>query len=147
MGDVEATGDHSYRVKSGTLVKVTVVVTTESARYNVAVIDKLCGGVEHPNPSKPPEEDPNASAPKPVASTSILGAEVVNAWVEHENRRDERAEAFATRFAPGVFEYQYTVRATSAGEFLVPPARVEEMYTPELFGTSASDTMVIVGEM
>jgi uncharacterized protein YfaS (alpha-2-macroglobulin family) len=34
-------------------------------------------------------------------------------------------------------------RATTPGEFVVPPAKAEEMYSPEVFGRSGSDRVVI----
>ena len=40
-------------------------------------------------------------------------------------------------------EYVYYARATTPGEFIVPPAKAEEMYFPETFGRSASDKVVI----
>jgi alpha-2-macroglobulin len=44
----------------------------------------------------------------------------------------------------GVYHYSYHARATTPGEFVVPPARVEEMYHPETFGRSASTRVHVV---
>lgn len=44
---------------------------------------------------------------------------------------------------PGVYEYSYIARATTPGEFIVPPAKAEEMYHPETFGHGASDRVVV----
>jgi uncharacterized protein YfaS (alpha-2-macroglobulin family) len=35
------------------------------------------------------------------------------------------------------------VRATTPGEFVVPPAKAEEMYAPETFGRGATDRVVV----
>ena len=43
----------------------------------------------------------------------------------------------------GVYEYSYTARATTPGHFVVPPAKAEEMYSPEVFGRSGSDVVVV----
>jgi len=43
----------------------------------------------------------------------------------------------------GVYEYTYVVRATTIGEFVVPPTRAEEMYSPEVFGRAATERMVV----
>jgi hypothetical protein len=40
----------------------------------------------------------------------------------------ERAEVFKSLLWEGHYTYIYTCRATSAGSFVVPPAKAEEMY-------------------
>ena len=65
------------------------------------------------------------------------------AWYEHENMRDERVEAFTSLLYAGVHTYTYTARATTPGEFVAPPVKAHEMYTPETFGNSATDRVVI----
>jgi uncharacterized protein YfaS (alpha-2-macroglobulin family) len=57
--------------------------------------------------------------------------------------RDDRAEAFASLLWDGVYEYTYVTRATTPGTFIVPPTRAEEMYSPEVFGRSGSDVVII----
>ena len=64
-------------------------------------------------------------------------------WYDHENLRDERVEAFASLLWDGVWSYSYFARATTPGNFVVPPAKAEEMYMPETFGRSAGDRVVI----
>ena len=64
-------------------------------------------------------------------------------WYEHQNLRDERAEAFTSLLWPGVHEYAYVTRATTPGSFVTPPAKAEEMYAPETFGRSASERVVV----
>ncbi|MFC2055179.1 hypothetical protein ACFLV7_12935 [Chloroflexota bacterium] len=34
-------------------------------------------------------------------------------------------------------------RATTPGNFVVPPAKAEEMYSPEVFGRSGSDWVIV----
>jgi len=38
---------------------------------------------------------------------------------------------------------QEAARATTPGTFIAPPAKAEEMYSPEVFGRSASDWVVV----
>jgi alpha-2-macroglobulin len=57
--------------------------------------------------------------------------------------RDERVEAFASLLWEGVHEYSFVATATSPGRFMVPPARAEEMYSPEVFGCSSYDKVII----
>jgi uncharacterized protein YfaS (alpha-2-macroglobulin family) len=59
------------------------------------------------------------------------------------NLRDDRAEAFASLLWEGVYEYSYVARATTPGDFIVPPSKAEEMYAPETFGRGGSDHVII----
>ena len=64
-------------------------------------------------------------------------------WYEHQNLRDERAEAFTSLLWDGVYEYTYVARATTPGDFVVPPPKAEEMYMPETFGRGGSDRVIV----
>ena len=57
--------------------------------------------------------------------------------------RDERVEAFTSLLWDGVHEYTYVARATTPGQFVVPPPKAEEMYSPETFGRGASTRVVV----
>ena len=57
---------------------------------------------------------------------------------DHVERHDDRVQLFATRLSEGRHEFCYIVRATTAGTFRTAPARAEEMYTPEVFGRTAT---------
>jgi uncharacterized protein YfaS (alpha-2-macroglobulin family) len=60
-------------------------------------------------------------------------------WFEHQNLHDDRAEAFTSLLYGGVYTYSYLARATTPGEYVVPPPRAEEMYHPETFGRGSRD--------
>ena len=64
-------------------------------------------------------------------------------WYEHQNLRDERVEAFASLLWEGVHTYAYVARATTPGNFVVPPPKAEEMYNPETFGRGATDIVQV----
>jgi uncharacterized protein YfaS (alpha-2-macroglobulin family) len=64
-------------------------------------------------------------------------------WFQHQNLRDDRAEAFASLLQAGVHEYTYLARATTPGTFVVPPPRAEMMYQPETFGRGGGDVVVV----
>ena len=64
-------------------------------------------------------------------------------WYEHQNMRDERAEAFASLLWDGVYEYTYVARATVPGTYVAPPPKAEEMYSPETFGRGAGDRVIV----
>ena len=62
---------------------------------------------------------------------------------DHVERHDDRVLLFATRLSDGHHEFSYVVRATTAGVFVTPPARVEEMYEPEVLGRTATQTIEV----
>jgi len=62
----------------------------------------------------------------------------------HVEQRDDRVVLFADRLPPGVHVASFVARATTPGEFLLKPARAEEMYTPEVFGRSDGGTFKVV---
>jgi uncharacterized protein YfaS (alpha-2-macroglobulin family) len=57
-------------------------------------------------------------------------------WYSHSELRDDRVALFANYLSAGTYEYSYTLRATSAGQFNVIPAFANEQYFPEVFGRS-----------
>ncbi len=64
----------------------------------------------------------------------------------HSELRDDRAAFFQTYLSPGTYEVTYQARATVPGRFVVGPAFARQMYAPEVFGRTGSDTFVVEGE-
>jgi uncharacterized protein YfaS (alpha-2-macroglobulin family) len=62
----------------------------------------------------------------------------------HTELRDDRMLLFANHLPAGVYTYSYTARATTIGEFQLPPIHAEAMYAPEQFGHSASAKVRVV---
>ena len=46
----------------------------------------------------------------------------------------------------GTYTYSYLARATTPGQFVVPPPRAEEMYSPETFGRGRTERVVVEPE-
>jgi uncharacterized protein YfaS (alpha-2-macroglobulin family) len=138
IGDIRRNVDGSWYIRAGALVRVRVTVTTPLRRYHVALVDPLPGGLEPLNPAL-------AVTPMPDSPASVdeWGSRSTFTWFEHQNLRDDRAEAFASVMQAGLHAYSYLVRATTLGHFAVPPPKVEEMYHPETFGRGASDRVVV----
>lgn len=143
--DVRRDSDGTWRIRAGARVRVSVSIVAESQRTHVAVIDPLPAGLEIVDPGlaisqEAPPPDPEApGGDAPVSDTSWWWG----AWYDHQNVRDDRAEAFASVLPAGVYDYSYIAQATTPGEFVVPPTRAEEIYAPETFGRAASDRVVI----
>jgi uncharacterized protein YfaS (alpha-2-macroglobulin family) len=138
--DVSREEDGVWHVKAGARVRVRITMVADSRRYHVALVDPLPAGLEIVNPalavSGAVPQDPNSSEYR-------YGWWWWWTWYEHQNMRDERAEAFTSLLWDGVYEYTYVARATTPGTFVVPPAKAEEMYFPEVFGRSAGDVVIV----
>jgi uncharacterized protein YfaS (alpha-2-macroglobulin family) len=143
--DVTQNADGSWTFKSGARVRVRLTMVAQARRYYVALVDQLPAGLEILNPGLAVTEQ----IPGDTENTSVLeyGSRSYGYgwywwrqnWFEHQNFRDERAEAFCSLLWEGVYNYSYVTRATTPGEFVVPPAKAEEMYHPETFGRTGTD--------
>jgi len=143
--DVKQNADGSWTIKSGARVRVRLTMVAQARRYHVALVDNLPAGLEILNPALAVTE----AIPADTQNTSVLeyGSRSFGRgyywwrqyWFEHQNFRDERAEAFASLLWEGAYNYSYVARATTPGEFVVPPAKAEEMYHPETFGRTGTD--------
>ncbi len=137
-GDVVRDPDGTWRFAAGAQVRVTVAMASSMRRHHVALVDPLPAGLEVINTAL--ATSPRPPQPEPLTRSFWPG---IWRWYEHENLRDERVEAFTSLLPAGAYRYSYTARATTQGEFVVPPARAEEMYHPETFGRSDSTRVVI----
>jgi len=138
--DVYKDQDGVWHIKAGARVRVTITMGTDNRRYHVALVDPLPAGLEIINP----ELAVSQSVPQdPTSPDYRYGWWWWGPWYEHQNMRDDRAEAFTSLLWEGVYEYTYVARATTPGTFIVPPAKAEEMYSPEVFGRSGSDTVIV----
>ncbi|MBK8051663.1 MAG: hypothetical protein IPK16_33990 [Anaerolineales bacterium] len=137
--DVRRDGDGTWIVKLGARVRVRLTMVANNRRYHVALVDRLPAGMEIINPDLAVSE----SVPADPASNDNYGWWWWYTWYDHQNLRDAGAEAFTTYLWDGVYDYSYVTRATTSGEFVVPPAKAEEMYSPEVFGRSAADKVVV----
>lgn len=106
-------------------------------RYHVALVDPLPAGLESVNPTLAV----TGRVPSDPESPSIRYQ--WRGWYQHQNLRDDRTEAFTSLLWGGAYSYSYMARATTPGEFIVPPTKAEEMYAPETFGRGASDRVIV----
>jgi hypothetical protein len=140
--DVYQDEDGVWHIKAGARVRVRLQMVADNRRYHVALVDPLPAGLEIVNPALAV----SGSVPHdPDSSNYRYGWWWWGTWYEHQNMRDERAEAFTSLLWDGVYNYTYVARATTPGTFVVPPAKAEEMYSPEVFGRSASDWVIVDG--
>ena len=62
---------------------------------------------------------------------------------DHIEFRDEKATIYASYLPRGVYEYVYSIRPTTAGDFQVIPPTAQEMHFPEVYGRGAGMTFRI----
>ncbi len=138
--DVYQDKDGIWHIKAGARVRVKITMVADNRRYHVALVDPLPAGLEIVNPDLAISQ----SVPQdPTSPDYKYGWWWWGTWYEHQNMRDNRAEAFTSLLWDGVYEYTYIARATTPGTFIVPPAKAEEMYSPEVFGRSGSDWVIV----
>jgi uncharacterized protein YfaS (alpha-2-macroglobulin family) len=139
--DVRRDPDGTWHIKSGATVRVRLTMAAPARRYHVALVDPLPAGLEALNPALAV----TANIPQDQKEESARRGYWwwYGTWYEHQNLRDERAEAFTSLLWEGIYNYSYVTRATTPGTFVVPPAKAEEMYHPETFGRSATDKVVV----
>ena len=152
--DVRRDDDGTWHIRAGARVRVNLVMTARARRYHVALVDPLPAGLEPLDPSLATTASDAASDGSEVG---VIGGPGLGgpgrasghwwwwsrSWFDHENLRDNRAEAFTTLLWEGSYRYRYTARATTPGTFTAGPPKAEEMYSPEVFGRGATDRVVV----
>ena len=136
--DVRRDDDGVWHIRAGARVRVRLTMAAPSRRVHVALVDPLPAGLEIINPELAVTAGLPLDSNRPQGRRSWRGS-----WYQHQNLRDERAEAFTSYLWAGVYEYTYLARATTPGAFVAPPAKAEEMYAPETFGRTGTDWIVV----
>lgn len=134
--DVWLDEDGNWHIREGALVRVVTDMRVTGQRSHVALAVPLPAGLEVVDPSFNQVVDPGLRRGMRHSHWR---------WFQHQNLRTERAEAFAYRVNRGNYEYAFIARATTRGQFEVPPAYAEEMYNEETFGRSASHRVTVEG--
>jgi uncharacterized protein YfaS (alpha-2-macroglobulin family) len=147
--DVTRDAKGVWHIKAGARVKVKLEMVSRSARSHVALVDPLPAGLQTLNPTlatSPKDLGPKATDAGSAADTDAAAPIWwYSTWYDHQNLRDDRAEAFAGWLQGGVYDYSYLARATTIGTFVAPPTRAEQIYAPETFGRAGTDTVVVEG--
>lgn len=61
----------------------------------------------------------------------------------HTESHDDRVFLYVESLAPGVYEYEYFLRALVPGEFQHLPAKAEELFFPEVFGRTEGSVIEV----
>lgn len=110
---------------------VTLTVRTDQERLFVILDDPLPAGFEIVNSSFATESRELAGR---LAEARRADEGPWWGGFDHEEIYDDRYVLFATTLTRGTHTRTYLMKALTPGRFLAPPAKVEEMYMPEVFG-------------
>lgn len=133
--DIEGNAIDASAIPLGALVVVRVDLAnmTAEAMRNVALVDRLPAGFEIEN----------ANLGRDRVITVVDSSRL---WEQdHMNVRDDRVEVFGTLPRGKRVSFVYAARATSAGDFVVPPVEAEAMYDPRHWGRQVGDRVMILG--
>jgi uncharacterized protein YfaS (alpha-2-macroglobulin family) len=114
---------------AGELVQVVLDVMTPSPRSFVSIDSPLPGGFE--------------AADASLRSTGRWIRDLESSPGAGRQIRDDRVVFFADALPAGISVFSYVARASTPGTFVTPPARAEEMYVPETFGSTAAETTIV----
>ncbi|HEY8380137.1 MAG TPA: hypothetical protein VIK91_26790, partial [Nannocystis sp.] len=146
--------DGTWEIKAGSLVRVNLTLVAKDRANFVVVDDPLPAGLEGQNAKfLTTLRDVQGGVEGQATDFDRIGlghGELGWWWwrpwwrFDHTELRDDRMLLFADHLPAGVYTYSYTARATTIGEFSLPPVRAEAMYMPELFGHSAAGKVRVV---
>jgi alpha-2-macroglobulin len=118
------------KAKRGEVLRVNLKIVVPVMRRHVAIEDFIPAGFEIVNLDLATEQK----------SLRLQEREVENRELQanHKEIRNDRCFLYLEELSPGIYEFDYFVRALVPGNFSHLPAKVFEMYFPENFGRSSA---------
>jgi uncharacterized protein YfaS (alpha-2-macroglobulin family) len=130
--------DGVWRIKASAHVRVKITMVADNRHYHVALIYPLLASLEIVNPDLAVSENTRPDPTNPNCRHNLWSG----TWYEHQNMHDDHIEAFTSLLWEGVYEYTYIARRYP-GTFIAPPAKAEELDSPEVSGRSGSDWVIV----
>jgi uncharacterized protein YfaS (alpha-2-macroglobulin family) len=137
------------RASPGNLVLVDLLLESAEPREQVVIDDPLPAGLEAIDFSldtsalsqRVTDDGPHAGD----RHTALFqyGAAFRSPSSMHREEHDDKVLTFLSHIEPGIYHFRYLARATTPGDFVVPPTRAACMYSPEVWGTSAASRFVV----
>ena len=125
------------RFRRGQVVRASIALVVPEARYNVVLEDHVPAGFEPVNFNL-------ADADQTLLDLVDPGEEDrPRFWYDHQEIWPDRVAVYADYLPPGVYTFNYLARAATAGRYLTPGPRAEEMYAPENAGRGAGHIVVV----
>jgi len=121
--------------KVGDVLRVHLQITVPKTREFVALEDFIPAGMEIVNLDLATEQKSLRLQERELQSREL--------FPEHREFYDDRAFLYIEQLRPGVYEFDYFVRALVKGKFAHLPAKVSEMYFPENFGRTSGSLFEI----
>lgn len=131
---VPADGKRPQEYKAGETYKVTLTVVSPHDRRFIVVNDAVPAGFEVVQTTFETEGDKF----RQMLTKS-------NSWWDftHVENYDDRVLLFSDWFGAGEHSYEYLVRAMHPGSYQMPGTKAEDMYHPEVFGTTSPRTVIV----
>ncbi|MCS7184275.1 MAG: hypothetical protein NZ866_02955, partial [Patescibacteria group bacterium] len=123
------------KVKSGEVLLAKIKIIVPKKRFNVAIEDYLPAGMEIVNI--------NLATERKIFGNFVDYQSSKELFPSHTEFRDDKLFLFVNELDPGIYEYNYFVRALVKGKYLRLPSQVWEMYFPENFGRTNSEIFEI----
>jgi uncharacterized protein YfaS (alpha-2-macroglobulin family) len=132
---LDSTKSNAYN--PGSILKVTITVSSSQYRHFVVVDDPVPAGFEVVNTSF------GTTASNLNNEEGGRDSDSYEYAYNHVEKYDDRVLLFADSFSPGPHSYTYLVQVTRTGYYQMPATRAEGMYEPEVFGQTASKVVEI----
>jgi uncharacterized protein YfaS (alpha-2-macroglobulin family) len=124
--------DKTGALEVGDLVQCLLTVMVSDTRHHVLVHDPYPAGLE-------PAQAVHGTSAEAEDDDDRPGWDP---WRWQELRQSGLL-LYAPRLEPGLYSHRYTLRVVAPGMFAHVPARAEEMYSPEVFGTSPAGVVEV----
>jgi uncharacterized protein YfaS (alpha-2-macroglobulin family) len=139
---------------AGDLVLVDLLLESAEPREQVVIDDPLPAGLEPIDfaldtsaASTAVADDPRATDAADGEDASAQARRSYGAFREaagmHREQHDDKVLTFLPHLDPGLYHFRYLARATTPGDFVVPPTRAECMYSPDVHGRTAASRFTV----
>ena len=123
----------THNLSDEVVVVLTVKNTTNRELHELALVDRIPAGWEINNPSLGRASD--------LSSYYTMGS-----WnTDYVSMRDKQLEIFGDLKSGESAQFVYTARATTAGQFFLPPISLEAMYDDKIWSRRAGMNLTING--
>jgi uncharacterized protein YfaS (alpha-2-macroglobulin family) len=137
------------RAAPGNLVLVDLLLESAEPREQVVIDDPLPAGLEpldvalDTSSQNERVQDDGPHAGDRHQALFQYGVAFRSPSGMHREEHDDRVLTFLSHIDPGIYHFRYLARATTPGDFVVPPTRASCMYSPEAWGESAASRFVV----
>jgi uncharacterized protein YfaS (alpha-2-macroglobulin family) len=131
----------------GDLVLVDLLLESAEPREQIVIEDPLPAGLEPidfalDTTAASQNVDRPLYAEDPPRTRRDYGA-FREAPAVHRELHDDKVLTFLPHVEPGLYHFRYLVRATTPGDFVVPPTRAGCMYSPDVWGRTAASRFMV----